>query len=69
MSGFFDDTLTVVGAYGRAANEQDWLEGKDFKVYSGPYFSIRDLEEIKGYGTKKIVFLNNDGFVEFTKEL
>lgn len=44
--------LILVGAYGRTYfNEaellKDWLGGKDFKILSGPYCSIRDVEELK----------------------
>ena len=45
-------TLILVGAYNRTYSSEeavvtDWLGGKDFKVLSGPYCSIRDLEELK----------------------
>lgn len=48
----FSKTLILVGAYNRTYfNEadllKDWLGGKDFKVLSGPYCSIRDIEELK----------------------
>ena len=66
MPGFNTGMLVVVGAYGRDANEQDWVDGKDFKIKGGPYFSIRDCGEIKMQGTEQIVFLNNRGFVAFT---
>jgi hypothetical protein len=40
-------TLTIVPAYGRdyftrLEATDDWKAGKDFKVRSGPYLSIRD---------------------------
>lgn len=45
-------TLILVAAYGRNYSDEaellkDWLEGKDFKFLSGPYCSIRDIEELK----------------------
>ncbi len=48
----FSKTLILVGAYNRMySNEadllKDWQDGKDFKVLSGPYCSIRDIEELK----------------------
>ena len=41
-------TLTLIGAYGRTYKTKDailadWRAGKDFKVCSGPYCSIRDI--------------------------
>lgn len=47
----FSKTLILVGAYNRtylseAELLKDWLGGKDFKVLSGPYCSIRDIEEL-----------------------
>ena len=42
---------TVMGAYGRASKYKtrtkvvtDWKAGKDFKIYGGPYCSIRDFK-------------------------
>lgn len=55
-------TLYLVPAYGRtyATLEQlkaDWEDGKDFKVASGPYCSIRDLEALRSdYDYVKIVY-------------
>ena len=51
--------LFIHGAYGREANEQDWLAGKDFKILHGPYCSIRDLKVIKLNGYDFITLLNN----------
>ena len=41
-------TLTLIGAYGRTYTTKDailadWRAGKDFKICSGPYCSIRDI--------------------------
>ena len=43
------NTLHAVPAYGRVYNSNeeliaDWLDGKDFKIDGGSYFSIRDYE-------------------------
>lgn len=48
----FSKTLILVGAYNRTYSSEeavvtDWLGGKDFRIVSGPYCSIRDLEELK----------------------
>ena len=69
MAGFNTQILVAIGAYGRDASLADWQAGKDFKIMDGPYFSIRDLEEIKGYGTQQICFLNPRGFSEFVVEV
>lgn len=39
----------LVGAYGRHYDSKksalrDWTEGKDFKIKSGPYCSVRDID-------------------------
>lgn len=39
--------ITLVPAYGRTYNTrksamQDWADGKDFRIYCGPYTSVRD---------------------------
>lgn len=49
---FEHHTLFVLPAYGRRyqteeALRKDWEEGKDFKIVSGPYLSIRDQDKIK----------------------
>lgn len=48
----FSKTLILAGAHGRTySNEtellKDWQGGKDFKIMSGPYCSIRNIEELK----------------------
>ena len=57
--------LYASGAYGRKYDTLedvliDWLEGLDFKVISGPYFSIRDAEVLRadGYGLVDV-----DGYI------
>jgi hypothetical protein len=58
------NTLHAVPAYGRSykTNEDlitDWLDGKDFKIEGGSYFSIRDYEMLSvtlGYDDIAIKF-------------
>lgn len=69
MPGFNRDYLVAIGAYGREANEADWLAGKDFQIQAGPYFSIRDLETIKADGVTQIIFYNRQGYLAFIKDL
>lgn len=55
MMDKFKTVLTARGAYGRTYSNLediliDYLDGKDFRIingsYFGPYFSIRDAEEL-----------------------
>ena len=69
MAGFDRDYLIAVGAYGRDATETDWQAGKDFRIQSGPYFSIRDCETIKRDGVSQIIFYNRQGYLAFVKDL
>ena len=44
--------VVIVAAYGRKystkeAALKDWNAGKDFRVFDGPYCSIRDLPKLK----------------------
>lgn len=44
--------MTLIPAYGRKYTNanfmlEDWLQGKDFQVYRGPYTSIRDVEKLR----------------------
>ena len=64
--------LYLTGAYGREATEADWDNGKDFKIVSGPYCSIRDSEAIKadnGDDILQLVFVNARGSVLFIKDI
>lgn len=64
--------VCLTGAYGREAVESDWLQGKDFKIVSGPYCSIRDCEAIKadnGDDILQLVFVNARGSVLFIKDI
>ena len=51
----------ATGAYGRAAKLEDWLAGKDFKFFHGPYFSIRDKDKIREGGCTRIEFIGPAG--------
>ena len=50
--------LNAIGAYGRTATKEDWAAGKDFQVYMGPYFSVRDTNKIRDHGYTTIHFLS-----------
>lgn len=69
MPGFYDNVLVAHGAYDRDVKLSDWQAGKDFKIVGGPYFSIRDVAQLKDYGTTEIHFMNNCGFVEFVEKI
>lgn len=50
-----NEILIAMPAYGRTYatledTKRDWSAGKDFKMYNGPYFSIRDVAELKYRG-------------------
>jgi hypothetical protein len=66
---FDRDYLVAEGAYGREATEEDWDNGLDFQIKSGPYFSIRDCEAIKQEGVSQIIFYNCLGYLAFIKNL
>ena len=51
MATDFKPPLHLYGAYGRKASLDDWLAGKDFKIESGPYCSIRDMEQMQKTNT------------------
>lgn len=57
--------LTAVGAYGRIANAKDWKDGKDFAIYQGPYFSIRDTVALKKNGYSHVRFHTYTGHFLF----
>lgn len=47
-----ESQMIIIPAYGRqylSAKEalQDWFDGKYFKLYNGPYCSVRDIELLK----------------------
>ncbi len=46
--------MTLVSAYGRTYADKesamrDWYAGKDFRIASGPYCSIRDIDTLASY--------------------
>lgn len=54
------DTVYVTGAYGRSyesveAAKADWEAGKDFRIVSGPYISIRDVNLLIDMGFDRVV--------------
>ena len=59
----FPKELTLIGAYGREATLEDWKAGKDFKIYGGPYCSIRDMKRMKADGYTDITLLRRDDTV------
>lgn len=59
----FPIEMTLVGAYGREATVEDWKAGKDFKIYSGPYCSIRDVKRMKADGYTDVALVRRDGTV------
>ena len=69
MSGFDRSMITVTGAYGREADEGAWEAGLDFRIVHGPYFSIRDIEALKGDGIDCINFINKHGYTVFVKNI
>lgn len=69
MAGFDRSYVVAHGAYGRDTVEQDWTDGKDFRIVGGPYFSIRDIRAMKDDGITTINFVNNRGYTVFHKEI
>ena len=65
--------VCLTGAYSREAVESDWLQGKDFKIVSGPYCSIRDSAAIKadngGVESLLLGFINERGSVLFMRAI
>ena len=64
------NTIYLLPAYGRVYKTaeqalQDWRNGKDFKMYNGPYCSIREIQIIKDTNvTVKILFDVNTDAIE-----
>lgn len=53
--------LLICGAYGRKATRQDWLEGKDFRMYgTSTYLSIRDVRVILANKVKFVALIVDD---------
>jgi len=51
--------MNATGAYGRKANLTDYVNGRNFKVINGPYFSIRDEGRLRKDGYTEIRFYAN----------
>ncbi len=55
-------SLTLIPAYGRTfknadAARNDWHSGKDWKIYGGPYTSVRDASDLLSeYGPLSLVW-------------
>ena len=69
MSGFDRTVAYCRGAYGREVSLSDYQAGKDFRLCYGPYFSIRDENQMRTSKIETLVFLNMRGFVEFVINL
>lgn len=59
--------LFIHGAYGRHYNTKEellkaWEGGSDFKVWGGPYCSIRDLDYIMENHGRIILSYGNDNY-------
>ncbi len=52
-----ENVFLAIGAYGRTANKEDWAAGKDFKMWNGPYFSVRDTAKLRDDGYTAIWFM------------
>lgn len=57
-------TIILVPAYGRSYVDMrtalsDWQAGKDFRIVSGPYASIRDIEDMQKRHTCVFILLPN----------
>lgn len=55
------DEILLLPAYGREYTSKnqalaDWRSGKDFKIYNGPYCSMRDITALQALGTVRIVY-------------
>lgn len=66
--------LVAHPAYGRSydtteACVKDYNEGKDFRIFKGPYFSIRDEPELKKQGYEEVVIVQPSGGVLMEKDL
>lgn len=67
------EVLHITSAYGRlykGANElwKAWFEGKDFKFFEGPYFSRRNIDQLRdmGYSTMMYTQPNDDNIYVFS---
>lgn len=69
------EQLIVIPAYGREYATQQacitaYESGANFKIASGPYFSIRDESKMKENGVKTILFMHpRYGTMQYEKNL
>jgi hypothetical protein len=66
-------TLTIVPAYGRKYATRDflladWAGGKDFKIFDGPYLSIRDVPKLRAAGYTHLHIISNAASPEYFTE-
>ena len=52
--------IILLPAYGRTYEtldkaEADWIAGKDFKIFKGPYCSVRDFTMLSAMGHKVVL--------------
>ena len=60
--------IVIVAAYGRKyttkeAALKDWNAGKDFRIFDGPYCSIRDLPALKASASTVHLTLDHFTFI------
>lgn len=58
----------LLPAYGRpyksrVETEKDWNDGKDFRIFKGPYCSVRDMESMKKDVDKLVFIINTKGTI------
>lgn len=68
------NSYTLTGAYGRDYQNKtallaDWDAGKDFKILTGPYCSIRDIPGMKEQGIIKLQFWYKKNTMHFEMQL
>lgn len=56
------NSIYLTGAYGRQYRREDeiladWNDGKDFKIYQGPYCSVRDTLRMKMANFTHVFFI------------
>ena len=57
-----DNPIYLTAAYGRVYRHKDailsdWFDGKDFKIYQGPYCSVRDVLRMRMAAFTHIYFI------------
>lgn len=61
--------MTLIPAYGRKYTNanfilDDWLSGKDFQIFRGPYTSIRDRAKLEEMYPEGVVIRDTRSMVE-----